>query len=108
MVNLKLLAKRLSLGVALWRWAGFVLPFTALGVIIMTHYFDWDNLVQSTFMAIIIIMATVMVGWWWWALTAIHRVLSIMVNTEENLVEVKKEIAVIREELPVEEKIKTS
>ena len=92
------LAKKTENEVTAWSIAGRTLPFVALAGFIASVFFaeDWIPIYASV---VIVVWVTVSVAWWWWALNKILRVTGMMLSTNHNCEEVKKEIRSIKDDM---------
>lgn len=92
------LAQKTEKEVTAWSIAGRTMPFIALAGFIACVFFaqEWIPVYAVT---VIVIWVAVSVAWWWWALHKILRVTRMMLSSQHNFEEVKKEIRSIKDDM---------
>jgi len=83
-----------------WTYAAWTLPFTALAVLFFTWFIGTSEFYRTILTTISVIFFTISVLWWWWALYKIKNIYISLVNNEDKLDLLRKEISNLRETLP--------
>jgi len=82
-----------------WKYAAGTLPFFSLALVVLLDIVGWTDLHNKILFTILIVFFTSGVLWWWWAIDKIVYLTSLLIETENKFIEIKKEIANVREEV---------
>lgn len=92
------IVKRTRIETNWWRYSAWTLPFLALSIVAFEHFIGWESHMAKTIVIISVVFFTISVLWWWWALTKIVTILEGLKRTEDNFLELRKDIKETKEE----------
>ena len=79
-----------------WSYAAWTFPFVALAIIGAEFFFEFNDLLRKTLVAIGLTFFSLSVFWWWWAIFKIKDIVDGLDKTVDSLIEVKDEIVKTR------------
>lgn len=93
--------KRFSIArqVDLWSWVGKVAPLTALTILCMVVFFDFNSYTDYLIGFIALCFAVVAFTWWWWVIYAVKDLNELLQKTTERFEHVIDEIKKLKEDL---------
>jgi hypothetical protein len=83
----------------IWMTAASVIPVTALSGMFFLQFIGWTTTLEKLLTIGAIIMFFVASIWWWWAVNKIVEFANMMKKTDQNLQELKTDIASIKTDI---------
>lgn len=91
--------KNIIIEARLWAFAAWTLPFVALGGLFFLKILGWESWYDKAVVIGGTAFFSIAVFWWWWAISKIGQLSSMILQTQDNVQEVKKEIKSIKTDL---------
>lgn len=93
--------KRFSIArqVDVWSWVGKVAPLTALTVLCLVVFFDFETLTDYFIGFVALSFAVIAFTWWWWVIYAVKDLNELLQKTTERFDAVIKEIKSLKTDL---------
>ncbi len=82
-----------------WKYAAGTVPITCLSLLVLLDMMAWTDLHNKVLFVILIGFFTCGVIWWWWAVDKIISLTKLLMKTENNLLEISKEVIEIKKEI---------
>lgn len=91
--------KKIQKEITLWTYAGRVLPFVALFVLIIAITFDLDDSIKLITTAVASVFAAFAFYWWWWVIDIVRNLFDMLEKTQKKFESVLKEIRNLKRDI---------
>lgn len=93
--------KRFSIArqVDVWSWIGKVAPLTALTILCLVVFFDFNTYTDYFIGFVALSFAVVAFTWWWWVIYAVRDLNKLLERTTEKFEHVIEEIKKLKNDL---------
>ena len=85
--------------VTFWSWVGKVAPLTALTILSLVVFFDFDTYTDYFIGFVALSFAVVAFTWWWWVIYAVRDLNKLLERTTEKFEHVIDEIKKLKKDL---------
>jgi heme/copper-type cytochrome/quinol oxidase subunit 2 len=85
--------------VDIWSWVGKVAPLTALTILSLVLFFDFETYTDYFIGFVALSFAVVAFTWWWWVIYAVRDLNKLLERTTEKFEHVIAEIKKLKKDL---------